>query len=85
MSENPWPNGVPEIMPAEDRAEIEELFARYAWGIDLADEEQAIATFAEDAEFDHLWQGKVAATRRSARTCASCGTTGSTGGTGAST
>ena len=59
MSENPWPNGVPEIMPAEDRAEIEELFARYAWGIDLADEEQAIATFAEDAEFDHLWQGKV--------------------------
>ncbi len=59
MSENPWPNGVPEIMPAEDRAEIEELFARYAWGIDLADEEQAINTFAEDAEFDHLWQGKV--------------------------
>ena len=59
MSENPWPNGVPEIMPVEDRAEIEELFARYAWGIDLADEEQAIATFAEDAEFDHLWQGKV--------------------------
>ena len=49
MSENPWPNGVPERMPAEDRAEIEELFARYAWGIDLADEEQAIATFAEDA------------------------------------
>jgi len=49
--ENPWPNGVPAIMPAEDRAEIEELFARYAWGIDLADEEQAIATFAEDAEF----------------------------------
>jgi hypothetical protein len=59
VSEDPWPNGVPEIMPAEDRAEIEELFARYAWGIDLADEEQAIATFAEDAEFDHLWQGKV--------------------------
>ena len=59
MTENPWPNGVPELMPAEDRAEIEELFARYAWGIDLADEEQAIATFAEDAEFDHLWQGKV--------------------------
>ena len=46
-------------MPAQDRGEIEELFARYAWGIDLADEEQAIATFARDAEFDHLWQGKV--------------------------
>jgi hypothetical protein len=59
MSENPWPNGVPEIMPAEDRGEIEELYARYCWGIDLADEEQAIGTFAEDAEFDHLWQGKV--------------------------
>ena len=25
----------------------------------LADEEQAIGTFARDAEFDHLWQGKV--------------------------
>ena len=59
VSETPWPDGVPAIMPAEDRAEIEELFARYAWGIDLADEEQAINTFAEDAEFDHLWQGKV--------------------------
>ena len=59
MSENPWPNGVPAIMPAEDRGEIEELYARYCWGIDLADEEQAIGTFAEDAEFDHLWQGKV--------------------------
>ena len=59
MSETCWPDGVPEIMPVADRAEIEELFARYAWGIDLADEEQAIDTFAEDAEFDHLWQGKV--------------------------
>ena len=59
VSENPWPNGVPEIMPAQDRAEIEELYARYCWGIDLADEELAIQTFAEDGEFDHLWQGKV--------------------------
>ena len=57
VSENPWPNGVPEIMPAQDRTEIEELYARYAWGIDLADEEQALDTFADDAEFDHLWQG----------------------------
>ena len=30
-----------------------------AWGLDLADEEQVIATVAEDAEFDHLWQGTV--------------------------
>src|SRR5690606_19827723 len=59
VNENPWPQGVPETMPVADRAEIEELFARYAWGIDLADEEQAIQTFAEDAEFDHLWQGTV--------------------------
>jgi len=59
MSETCWPDGVPEIMPAADRAEIEELFARYAWGIDTADEELAIATFARNAEFDHLWQGKV--------------------------
>ena len=59
MSNACWPGGVPQIMPAEDRGEIAELYARYAWGIDLADEEQAIATFARDAEFDHLWQGKV--------------------------
>lgn len=59
MDETCWPGGVPAMMPADDRAEIEELFARYAWGIDLADEELAIGTFARDAEFDHLWQGKV--------------------------
>ena len=54
-----WPDGVPAIMPAQDRTEIEELYARYAWGLDLADEEQVIGTFAPDAEFDHLWQGTV--------------------------
>ncbi|MXO87402.1 nuclear transport factor 2 family protein [Alteraurantiacibacter aestuarii] len=59
MNQPCWPDGVPQIMPADDRGEIEELYARYAWGIDLADEEQAIGTFARDAEFDHLWQGKV--------------------------
>ena len=59
MTEICWPEGVPDIMPVADRAEIEELYARYAWGLDLADEEQVIATFAEDAEFDHLWQGRV--------------------------
>lgn len=57
MAEICWPDGVPEIMPVADRAEIEELYARYAWGLDLADEAQVLATFAEDAEFDHLWQG----------------------------
>ena len=44
---------------AEDRAEIIELYARYAWGLDLADPEMLLSAFAEDAEFDHLWQGKV--------------------------
>lgn len=54
-----WPGGVPVRMPAQDRADIEETFARYAWGIDLADEELALSAFADDASFDHLWQGKV--------------------------
>ena len=54
-----WPAGVPATMPAQDRADIEETYARYAWGIDLADGDMALSAFAEDAEFDHLWQGKV--------------------------
>ena len=44
---------------AEDRGEIIELYARYAWGLDLADPEMLLSAFAPDAEFDHLWQGKV--------------------------
>ena len=46
-------------LTAEDRLEIMELYARYAWGIDLADEEMAMSVFADDGWFDHLWQGKV--------------------------
>ena len=46
-------------LSALDRLEIQELYARYAWGIDLADKEMALSTFAEDAWFDHLWQGRV--------------------------
>jgi hypothetical protein len=46
-------------LSALDRAEIQELYARYAWGIDLADLDMALSTFAQDAWFDHLWQGKV--------------------------
>lgn len=46
-------------LSALDRMEIEELYARYAWGIDLADMDMAISTFTQDAWFDHLWQGKV--------------------------
>jgi hypothetical protein len=49
----------PGRVSAEDRAEIVELYARYAWGLDLADPEMLLSAFAPDAEFDHLWQGKV--------------------------
>jgi hypothetical protein len=44
---------------ADERAEIVELYARYACGLDLADADMLLSAFAEDAEFDHLWQGKV--------------------------
>jgi hypothetical protein len=59
MTEVCWPQGVPATMPAQDRGDITELFARYAWGLDLADEEQVLSTFAEDGVFDHLWQGQA--------------------------
>jgi hypothetical protein len=54
-----WDSAPPSKVSAEDRLEIMELFARYAWGIDLADAEMALSAFAEDAWFDHLWQGRV--------------------------
>ncbi|HEU4626291.1 MAG TPA: nuclear transport factor 2 family protein [Steroidobacteraceae bacterium] len=46
-------------LTAEDRLDIQELFAKYAWAIDLADADAAVACFAPDAYFDHLWQGRV--------------------------
>ena len=46
-------------LTAEDRLDIIELFAKYAWAIDLADPELAVSCFAEDGYFDHLWQGRV--------------------------
>ena len=46
-------------LTAEDRLEIMEVFARYSWGIDLADTDKVVSCFAEDAYFDHLWQGRV--------------------------
>jgi hypothetical protein len=49
----------PTRVAADDRGEIIELYARYAWGLDLADADMLLSAFAEDAEFDHLWQGKV--------------------------
>jgi hypothetical protein len=54
-----WPGGLPATMPAQDRVDIEETYARYAWGIDLADKQLALSAFTEDASFDHLWQGRV--------------------------
>jgi hypothetical protein len=49
----------PTHVSADDRAAIIETYARYAWGLDLADADMLLSAFAEDAEFDHLWQGKV--------------------------
>ena len=49
----------PTRVTADDRGEIIELYARYAWGLDLADADMLLSAFAEDAEFDHLWQGRV--------------------------
>ena len=46
-------------LSVEDRLDIQELFAKYAWAIDLADSDGAVACFTEDAYFDHLWQGRV--------------------------
>jgi hypothetical protein len=46
-------------LSAEDRLDIQELFAKYAWGIDLADPELVVQCFTDDAYYDHLWQGRV--------------------------
>jgi hypothetical protein len=46
-------------LTADDRLDIMDLFARYSWAIDLADPEMVVGCFAEDAYFDHLWQGRV--------------------------
>jgi hypothetical protein len=52
-------SAVPRKLSVEDRLDIQELFAKYSWGIDLADAELALSCFADDAWFDHLWQGRV--------------------------
>jgi hypothetical protein len=46
-------------MSVEDRLDILELFARYAWAIDGGDIEGVLDCFAEDGSMDHLWQGKL--------------------------
>jgi hypothetical protein len=52
-------SGAPHKLSAEDRLDIQELFAKYSWAIDLADAELAVQCFADDGFFDHLWQGRV--------------------------
>ena len=49
----------PAKLTADDRLEIMELYAKYAWAIDLCDPEGVREVFAEDGHFDHLWQGRV--------------------------
>lgn len=44
---------------AEDRMDIMELYARYAWALDLADAPGIAGCFVEDGWLDHLWQGRV--------------------------
>ncbi len=46
-------------LPVEDRLDIQELFARYAWALDLGDAEGVLDCFTDDCLFDHLWQGKI--------------------------
>jgi SnoaL-like domain len=46
-------------LSVEDRLDIAELFAKYSWAIDLADPDLVVQCFADDAFFDHLWQGRV--------------------------
>jgi hypothetical protein len=63
------------------RAEILETYARYSWGLDLADPQMLLSAFAADGEFDHLWQGKASGHDAILATSTSCGTSASTGGT----
>lgn len=46
-------------LSAEDRLDIIELFAKYAWAINSGDAEGVLQCFTEDASLDHLWQGKM--------------------------
>lgn len=42
----------------EDRVEIEELMARYAWALDTGDFDAYVDTFTEDGWIEHWPQGK---------------------------
>jgi len=45
-------------IPLEDRAEIEELMARYAWALDTGDFEGYAGCFTEDGWLEHWPQGR---------------------------
>ena len=45
-------------VPLEDRVEIEELMARYAWALDTGDHEGYASLFTEDGWVQHWPQGK---------------------------
>ncbi|MQA84362.1 MAG: hypothetical protein GEV03_07005 [Streptosporangiales bacterium] len=45
-------------LSVEDRLDIMELFAKYAWALDTGDADGVLACFAEDGYLEHLPQGR---------------------------
>ncbi|HET6501721.1 MAG TPA: nuclear transport factor 2 family protein [Amycolatopsis sp.] len=50
-------------IPVEDRLDIMELFARYAWGLNTGDADAVVACFAEDGYLEHQPQGRFSGER----------------------
>lgn len=46
-------------LSVEDRLDIQELFARYAWSLDFGDADGVVACFTPEGCLDHLWQGRL--------------------------
>jgi hypothetical protein len=44
-------------LPAEDRLDIQELFARYAWALNTGDVDGVLACFAREGSLEHQPQG----------------------------
>jgi hypothetical protein len=44
-------------VPVEDRLDIMELFARYAWGLNTGDADAVVACFAQGGSLEHQPQG----------------------------
>jgi hypothetical protein len=45
-------------LSVEDRLDIQELFARYAWGLNTGDIDAVLACFTEDGALEHPPQGR---------------------------